>query len=126
MANVGPCALQKASPSPPSTTALRRCRSPPSRYTAPQPSLHLLIADHCFACLEHANLCEQSIGSALNRVDVPAFLQFAHSPFCQKFCTKENAGILGLAMSICGANLIWALVVRNCVLVTASLRQCSS
>jgi hypothetical protein len=66
------------------------------------------------------------IGSALNRVDVPAFLQFAHSPFCQKFCTKENAGILGLAMSICGANLIWALVVRNCVLVTASLRQCSS
>lgn len=39
-----------------------------------------------------------------------ATIKFAHSPFCQKFCTKENAGILGLAMSICGANLIWALV----------------
>lgn len=38
-----------------------------------------------------------------------ATIKFAHSPFCQKFCTKENGSVLGIAMLIALGNVCWAL-----------------
>lgn len=42
-----------------------------------------------------------------------ATIQFAHSPFCQKFCTRENGGVLGIAVAIAMINAIWATVVSS-------------
>jgi hypothetical protein len=40
-----------------------------------------------------------------------ATIQFAHSPFCQKFCTKENGGVMGVAVAIAIINAVWAMMV---------------
>jgi hypothetical protein len=42
-----------------------------------------------------------------------ATIQFAHSPFCQKFCTRENAGVMGIAVSIAIFNACWAMLVSR-------------
>lgn len=39
-----------------------------------------------------------------------ATIKFAHSPFCQKFCTKENGGVVGIALLIAFLNAAWALM----------------
>lgn len=44
-----------------------------------------------------------------------ATIQFAHSPFCQKFCTRENAGVMGIAVSIAIFNACWAMLVSPCL-----------
>lgn len=42
-----------------------------------------------------------------------ATIQFAHSPFCQKFCTQENAGVLGIAVAVAIFNGAWAMLVSS-------------
>ena len=49
-----------------------------------------------------------------------ATIQFTHSPFCQKFCTRENAGVMGIAVSIAIFNACWAMLVSPAPASTAS------
>ena len=37
-------------------------------------------------------------------------MQFAHSSFCQKHCTTENAGVLGVLATMISINAIWACI----------------
>lgn len=39
-----------------------------------------------------------------------ATVNFAHSSFCQKHCTTENAGVLGVLATMISINAIWACI----------------